>query len=259
MQSAANLSPEHNSHNSLIQGVYREFFAIYRESWPGVFEKQCYVRHLQGNSLRAGTGNFLQAIREEAAPPRFAMASSRLQSLHRRAMREAQWEAAEQAAEGRQRRRKKMRPLPLKPVAWPPKRWHGDKLVPTNSEGREIALFAVYVIAPSKAREPVLVGATDNLSKRLGTIRSSERGERSSLFWAGWCFSHAHAKRVARTALALLARSRKRAGRGRSGFCLAPEWAKAAILIAARKAEVRIISHERYLATCRWRKAAVKQ
>jgi hypothetical protein len=144
---------------------------------------------------------------------------------------------------------------PLAPLTWPMRVQFGnDKFVPIL-RGREVAeLFCVYVVAPVKSRTPIKVGHTGALSRRLSHIRNAyyyAGTERVELFWAAWFEDQAAAVKVEAMTHALL--ESKRLRNTSEWFQVLPEWGKQAILVAAKKADVPLITHEKYVSLCRWR------
>jgi hypothetical protein len=142
---------------------------------------------------------------------------------------------------------------PLLPLAWPPDKRDGDKLVPVI-RGREAVLFCVYVLAPTESRTPIKIGYTGQLTKRLPKIRNAywyASDERIDLFWSAWFEHESRARQIEAMTYALL--ESKRVRNKSEWFRVTPEWGRQAILVAAHKAEIPVISHESYVSLCRWK------
>src|SRR5262249_23938221 len=146
---------------------------------------------------------------------------------------------------------------PLKPVDWPVLWQPGDKYVPVIN-GNEVRLYSVYVIAPYPKCEPSKVGYTTELAKRLRALRHTylygaeidERNDnRIELFWAARFHDQNVAQRVEAGAHEILRKAKKQLIRGSNQtewFTVRPEWARQAILVAAKKIDADLIGHEDY-------------
>jgi hypothetical protein len=142
---------------------------------------------------------------------------------------------------------------PLPPVPWPPHKRDGDKLVPVI-RGREAVLYCVYIMAPTESRTPIKIGYTGQLTRRLPHIRNAYwygSDERVDLFWSAWFEKESRARQIEAMTYALL--DGRRVRNKSEWFGVTPEWGRQAILVAANKAGIPVISHEQYVSLCRWK------
>ncbi len=141
----------------------------------------------------------------------------------------------------------------LKPLSWPPNRRSNDKFVPVLRDS-ERRLFCVYLVSPLPDYRRVKIGHTDNLSKRLGSLRGltamHQQGFALDLFGTLW-FQHKDEARAVEVATHKLLAAR----RCRGGWFEVPvPLAYNAMLIAAKKLDAPYLDYGRYIACCRWRR-----
>src|SRR5260370_14718334 len=95
-------------------------------------------------------------------------------------------------------------PAPLRPLQWPPAHaWNdemgrNERVIPVV-DGGEATLSAVYVVAPTKARQPSKIGYTQSLSRRLLCLRNAwsyASDDRLCLFWVAWFIQEQEARQV---------------------------------------------------------------